>query len=204
MSIGSGSGSVPNKSFNRVCNFVPYGLTVSDDFMASNINVSVNLIITGKCNDLAPIQWFLIINWTPRNKLLWNQTVLCYKHNWYQNCRLQFLAMLFRPVCIIMTMNLIPHYWLLVRGIHRWLVISPHKGPVIFSFGRFFVVSLMKLLKTVGSPLFMSCCYNIKPLWWLGTVISATTRLFVEWEMPVKTCFYTCNPRFMWTKAHVI
>ena len=135
MSIGSGSGLMPNKSFNRVCNFVPYGLIVSDDFMSSNINVSVNLISTGKCNGLAPIQWFLIVNWTPRNKLLWNQTVLCYKRYWYQNCRLQLLAMLFRPVCIIMTMNLIPHYWFLVNGIHRWLVISPHKRPVIPNFG---------------------------------------------------------------------
>ena len=35
----------------------------------------------------------------------------------------------------VATWNGFPHYWLFVRGIHRWPVDSPHKGLVMQSYG---------------------------------------------------------------------
>ena len=43
-----------------------------------------------------------------------------------------------------------PYYWPFVRGIHRWPVDSPHKGPVIWNFDVFFDVCLNKLLTHWG------------------------------------------------------
>ena len=39
-----------------------------------------------------------------------------------------------------------PRYWPFVRGIHRWPVNSPHKGPVMRSFDVFFDLRLNKRL----------------------------------------------------------
>ena len=40
------------------------------------------------------------------------------------------------------------HYWPFVRGIHQWLVDSPHKWPIMhtYSLDAFFIASLIKLL----------------------------------------------------------
>ena len=41
----------------------------------------------------------------------------------------------------IITWKLFPCYWPFVRGIHRWPVDSPQKGPVMWSSGIFFAVN---------------------------------------------------------------
>ena len=38
------------------------------------------------------------------------------------------------------------YYWLIVRGIHWWLMVSSQKGPVMQSFDVFFAIDLNKLL----------------------------------------------------------
>ena len=45
-----------------------------------------------------------------------------------------------------LTWMYVPNYWPFVRGIHQWLVDSPHKGPVIQIFDVLFVVKLNKQL----------------------------------------------------------
>ena len=50
----------------------------------------------------------------------------------------------------VMTWKLCPHYWPFVRGIHQSLVDSSNKGPVMQTFGVFFVVCLNKLLDNRG------------------------------------------------------
>ena len=54
-----------------------------------------------------------------------------------------------------------PHYWPLVRGIHRTLVNSLHKGPVMRSFAVFFDLHLNKRLSKLKRKL--SRC------WWFET-----------------------------------
>ena len=42
----------------------------------------------------------------------------------------------------VMTWKCFPHYWPFVRGIHPFLMDSPHKGPVIRGVDVFFVINL--------------------------------------------------------------
>ena len=46
----------------------------------------------------------------------------------------------------VMTWKRFPRNWPFVRGMHRSLVDSPHKGPVMWGFDVYFAVSLNKLL----------------------------------------------------------
>ena len=39
----------------------------------------------------------------------------------------------------VMACKTFPHYWPFVRGIHRWPVDCPHKGPVMWNFDFFFM-----------------------------------------------------------------
>ena len=51
----------------------------------------------------------------------------------------------------VMTWKRCLHYWPFVKGIHRWPVNSPHKGPVRQTFDISFVVSIPRLLHKQSS-----------------------------------------------------
>ena len=53
----------------------------------------------------------------------------------------------------------VPHYWPFVREIHRWPVDSPHKGPVMRTFGVSIDVSLNKRCSRLFDVTVM--CYKI-------------------------------------------
>ena len=68
-----------------------------------------------------------------------------------------------------------PRYWPFVRGIDRWSVDSPHKGPVRRSFDAFFHLRLnerlskqprRQWLETSSRSLWLHCDDSIKPLYW--------------------------------------
>ena len=61
-----------------------------------------------------------------------------------------------------------PYYWPFVRGIHQWLVDSPLKGPVMWSFVVLFAVSLNKPVHKQWS-----CLWSVIP--WQSFVIIAMT-----------------------------
>ena len=69
---------------------------------------------------------------------------IMWKLSWGQ---VYHLFMLFKKTTTVPSniMMFFLHYWPFVRGIHQWLVDSPHKGPAMQSFGVSFDVSLNKL-----------------------------------------------------------
>ena len=83
----------------------------------------------------------------------------------------------------VMAWRRFPHYWSFVRGIHRWPVDSPHKGPVMWSFDSF-VVRPIKLSSK------QSICL------WLGMPRRpcdvTVTRPHLRW-MPCINTIITCN-----------
>ena len=70
------------------------------------------------------------------------------------------------------------HYWPFVWGIHWWPVDSPHKGPIMWNFQYFFVVSLSKLLNRQWS------CRWSEVSWYSCYVIIMHNNIYWTWWTP--------------------
>ena len=100
-----------------------------------------------------------------------------------------------------------PHHLPFVRGINSSLMVSPHKGPVIWSYDVFFVVSLNNLLHKQYSwqkfDVHIWCLCNGVPCsasWWPGWRFHWDARWTGRWEglalIPAQV-----NPQNWWHPA---
>ena len=95
-----------------------------------------------------------------------------------------------------------PHYWAFVMGIQRWLVDSPHKGPVIYkAFPCLYVITdllVSRLYEIAGE-----CGYNVTSLWHKYTFVSAygwlvTSSAWLSKSMPRHIRYLIDINPFVW------
>ena len=56
----------------------------------------------------------------------------------------------------------VPHYWPFVRGMHRSLVVSPHKGPVTQKESPCYDVTMMKSVQSNNTPGNRHCEWSLQ------------------------------------------